>query len=74
MNNHYATIEYKEMKTVGIADYRHITLFKHPKGGVEVIMTKFSTPKNIVKYYQMGTIGGVHFQFVNNQYAKFENI
>ena len=27
-----------------------ITQYKHPKGGVNVIMSKFNTPKNIIKY------------------------
>ena len=28
----------------------HITQCKHTKGGVDVIMSKFNTPKNIIKY------------------------
>ena len=37
-------------------------------------MSKFSTPKNIIKYYEMGKIGVAYFQFVNDQCAKFEYI
>ena len=28
-----------------------ITQSKHPKGGVDVIVSKFNNPKNIMKYY-----------------------
>ena len=44
-----------DKKTVG--SYRwelQIAQCKHPKGGVDVIISKFNTPKNI-KYYQMHT-------------------
>ena len=40
------------MKSVSEADYTHITKYKHPKGGVDVIMSKFNTPKNIIKFAQ----------------------
>ena len=39
--------EYKGMKTVGVTDY---TIMQAPKGGVDLIMSKFNTPKNIKKY------------------------
>ena len=48
VNNHYAKFEYKGMKTVGNTDYTQIKQCKHPKGGVNVIMYKFNSPKNII--------------------------
>ena len=48
VNNHNAKFEYKGMKTVGLTYYSHITLCKHPKGGVDVIMSQFNTRKNII--------------------------
>ena len=32
-----------------------ITLCMHPKGGVDIIMLKFNTHKNVIKYYEMCT-------------------
>ena len=55
VNNHYAKFEYKGTKTVGVTDYTQITQCKHSKGGVDVIMSKFNTQKNKIKYYQMCT-------------------
>ena len=42
MNNHYAKIENKEMKTIGVTDYSnqtHQSIFGRK-------MSKFNTPKN----------------------------
>ena len=30
-------------------------MYKHTKGGVDIIMSKFNTPINLVQYYQMCT-------------------
>ena len=40
------------------------TQCKHQKDSVDVIISKFNTPKNIIKYYQ----GGVHLQYLSNHY------
>ena len=73
VNTHYAKFEYKEMKTVEVADYTQITQCKHSKGGVHIIMSTF---KHFQKYNKilsnMHKIGGTHLQCVNNHYAKFE--
>ena len=45
MNNHNAKFDFKGTKTVEITDYTHITQCKHTKGGADVIMSKFNTPK-----------------------------
>ena len=42
---------------------------QHPKGGVDVILSKFHTSKNITNVHK---IGGAHLQCVNIRYAKFE--
>ena len=46
-----------------------ITQCKHPKGGLVVIMSKFNTPKNIIKCTQNRIS---LLQCVNTRYAKFE--
>ena len=55
VNTHYAKFEYKEMKTVEVADYTQITQCKYSKGGVYIIMSTFKHFKNIIKSYQMCT-------------------
>ena len=44
-----AKFEYKVMKTVGVTYYTQIIQSKYPKGGADVIMSKFNTLKNIPK-------------------------
>ena len=34
---------------MGVTDYTQITKCKHPKGGVDIIMSKFDTPKKYNK-------------------------
>ena len=36
------------MKSVSVTDYTQITQCKHSKGGVDIIMPKFKTPKYII--------------------------
>ena len=61
------------MKTVGVRDYTQITQSKNSKVGVDVIMSKFNTSKNITKILSnMQQKGGAHLQCVNNHIAKFE--
>ena len=60
VNNHYEKFENKGMETVGVTDYTQITKFKNPKGGVDAIMSKLNTLKNIIKYYQMCTKEELH--------------
>ena len=52
VNNHFAKFEYKGMKTLGVTDKTQITQCEHPKGGVDVIVSKLNTPKNIIKCTQ----------------------
>ena len=40
------------MNSIGITVYTQITQCKHSKGDVDVIMTKFNIPKNIIKCTQ----------------------
>ena len=63
-NNYYAKFEYKGMKSVLITDYTQITQCKHSKGGVDLIMSKLNTPKNIIRCAQ--NIGCTHVECVNN--------
>ena len=43
--NYYANFEYKGMKTIRVTFYAIITQCEIPKGGVDVIVSKFNTPK-----------------------------
>ena len=52
MNNHYAKIEYKGMKTVGVTDYTNQTRPTH-FGWKK--MFKFNTRKKCENIYQMCT-------------------
>ena len=49
VNNHYTKFEFKGRKSVLITDHTQITQCKHSKGGVDVIMFRLNTPKNIIK-------------------------
>ena len=53
MNNHYAKFEYKGMKGIK-GDFRlhKNKQCKHSKRGADIIMSKFNTPKNIIKCAQ----------------------
>ena len=68
LNNHYAKFEYKGMKSVCDTD-NTLTQSKHSKGDVDVIMSKFNTPKYLVKRTQKY---GVHVKCVNNHNGQFE--
>ena len=46
------SLNIKELKYVSITDYTQIKKSKHTKGGVDVIMSKFNNPKNIIKCAQ----------------------
>ena len=52
VNNHYPTFKYKDMKFVLDTVYTQIIQFQHYKGGVQIIMSKFNTPKYIIKCAQ----------------------
>ena len=52
VNNHYAKFKYKDIKFVLDTDNTQITQCKHYKGGVQIIMSKFNTPKCIIKCAQ----------------------
>ena len=71
MKNHYGKFEYKGTKSVRVANYTKITQCKHPKGGVDAVMSKVSTPKTIILSI-VRKMGAAHFQCVNNHYRKFE--
>ena len=57
------------MQSVKVTEYTQTTQCKHSKVGVDVVMSKFSTPKISSKVH---TIGVGHLQWVNNQNAKFK--
>ena len=61
---------YKRMKSVLDTDYTQITQCKDSKGGVDIIMSKFNTPKYIIKCAQ--NIGCRDAQCMNNHNGKFE--
>ena len=49
------------------------TQCKHPKGDVGIMMSKFNTPKNIIKILSnVHKIEGAHLQCVNNHQPAFE--
>ena len=49
VNNHYAKFEYEGMQSVWDTDYTQITQCKHSKGDINVLESKFKTPKYIIK-------------------------
>ena len=69
VDNHYVKFEYKGTKNVGVTDYTNQTPSKH--FGQKM---SSSTPLKNEKIYSWNVhkIKGVHQQFVNNHYAKFE--
>ena len=42
----------KEWNLLIVTDYTQITQRKHSKGGVDILMSKFKTPKHIIKCAQ----------------------
>ena len=56
-------------------NYTHITQCNHYKGGVDVMMSKFNTPKNINNNILSNVykIEGAHLQCVSYHNAKFEH-
>ena len=67
--NHYAKIEYKGMKTVGVTYYTNQAPPTH--FGWKKCLS--STPVKIIKYLSnVHKIGGAHLQCMNNHKAKFD--
>ena len=52
VKNHYAKFKYKDMKFVLDTNYTQITQCKHSEGGVHITISKFNTPKYIIKCAQ----------------------
>ena len=47
---HYAKFAYKGIKTFGVTHYTQITQCKHPKFGVDVIISRFNiSKKNMIE-------------------------
>ena len=74
MNNHYGKFDYKGTESVGVANYTKIIQCWHPIGGVDAVISKFSTPKTIIlsTVHKHDKMGGTHLQCVNNHYGTFE--
>ena len=70
VSNHYAKIEYKRMKTVGVTDYTNRTPLRISDGKNVYVQHLSKMRKYLSNVHKMG---GADFQCVNNHCAKFEN-